>query len=143
MIKINFEEDKSVAYDDNKQVGECDFIEKEDTWNIVHTEVDDAYQGQGIARKLVECVIENAKKYNKKLIADCSYAKIVLERLGGEKMYKTVVIDYSPKADDMAQKIEEKANEMLQEGYELITMSITGTAKAILVFKKGLKKSLI
>ena len=37
---------------------------------------------------------------------------------------------------DMAQKIEEKANEMLQNGYNLITMSITGTAKAILVFKK-------
>ena len=85
MIKINFEENKSVAYDDNKQVGECDFIEKGDTWNIVHTEVDDAYQGQGIARKLVECVIENAKKYNKKLIADCSYAKIVLERMNGGK----------------------------------------------------------
>lgn len=50
-------------------------------------------------------------------------------------MYKTVVIEYSPKADSMAQKIDEKANEMLQEGYELITMSITGTAKAILVFK--------
>ena len=33
-------------------------------------------------------------------------------------------------------KKEEKANQMLQEGYELITMSITGTAKAILVFKK-------
>ena len=85
MIKINFEENKSVAYDDNKQVGECDFIEKGDTWNIIHTEVDDAYQGQGIARKLVECVIENAKKYNKKLIADCSYAKIVLERMNGGK----------------------------------------------------------
>lgn len=85
MIKINFEENKSVAYDDNKQVGECDFIEKGDTWNIVHTEVDDAYQGQGIARKLVECIIENAKKYNKKLIADCSYAKIVLERMNGGK----------------------------------------------------------
>ena len=52
------------------------------------------------------------------------------------RMYKTVVIDYSPKADDMALKIEEKANEMQQEGYELITMSITGSAKAILVFKK-------
>ena len=36
----------------------------------------------------------------------------------------------------MAPKIEEKANELLQEGYELVTMSITGTAKAILVFKK-------
>ncbi len=52
-------------------------------------------------------------------------------------MYKTVVIEYSPKTDNMAQKIEEKANEMLQEGYELITMSITGTAKSILVFKKN------
>ncbi len=53
-------------------------------------------------------------------------------------MYKTVVIEYSPKADDMAQKVEEKANEMLEDGYELITMSITGTAKAILVFKKNI-----
>ena len=51
-------------------------------------------------------------------------------------MYKTVVIEYSPKADDMAQKIEEKANEMLKNSYELVTMSITGTAKAILIFKK-------
>ncbi len=50
-------------------------------------------------------------------------------------MYKTEVIEYSPKAEDMAKKIEEKSNEMLNEGYELVTMSITGTAKAILVFK--------
>lgn len=64
-----------------------------------------------------------------------------IEKKGGKKMYKTVVIEYSPKADDMAQKVEEKANEMLENGYELVTMSITGTAKAILVFKKGLKKS--
>ena len=55
--------------------------------------------------------------------------------IGGVKMYKTVVIEYFPKADDMAQKVEKKANEMSQEGYELVTMSITGTAKAILVFK--------
>ena len=53
-----------------------------------------------------------------------------------EKMYKTVVIEYSPKADNMAEKIEEKANEMLQQEYELVTMSVTTTAKAILVFKK-------
>ncbi len=51
-------------------------------------------------------------------------------------MYKTVVIEYSPKADDMAKKIEEKANEMLQKGFELVTLSITGSAKAILVFKQ-------
>lgn len=50
-------------------------------------------------------------------------------------MYKTIVIDYTPKTDNMAQKIEEKANEMLKMGYELVTMSVTGTAKAILLFK--------
>ena len=55
-------------------------------------------------------------------------------------MYKTVVIEYSPKADDMAKKIEAKANELSQAGYKFITMSITGTAKAILVFKKSLQK---
>ena len=79
MIKIKFEENKSVAYDDDKKIGECDFIEENDTWNIIHTEVDNTYQGQGIAKKLVECVIENAKKQNKNIIADCSYAKMVLE----------------------------------------------------------------
>lgn len=51
-------------------------------------------------------------------------------------MYKTVVIEYTPKADNMAQKVEEKANEMLLEGYAFVTMSITGTAKAILVFQQ-------
>lgn len=50
-------------------------------------------------------------------------------------MYKTVVIDYTPKADNLALKVEEKANEMFKQGFELITMSVTGTAKAILVFK--------
>ena len=79
MIKIKFEENKSVAYDENKKIGECDFIEENNTWNIIHTEVDNTYQGQGIAKKLVECVIENAKKQNKNIIADCSYANRVLE----------------------------------------------------------------
>lgn len=82
MIKIDFikEQNKSVAYDDNIQIGECDFIETENCWNIVHTEVDNFYQGQGIARKLVEKVIENAKENNKKVIAECSYAKKILEK---------------------------------------------------------------
>ena len=79
MIIIKFEENQSVAYDENKKIGECDCIEENNTWNIIHTEVDNTYQGQGIAKKLVECVIENAKKHKKSITADCSYAKRVLE----------------------------------------------------------------
>ena len=82
MIEIKFDKDnnKSIAYDNNAKIGECDYTETEETWNIVHTEVSNLYQGQGIARKLVENIIENAKKYNKKLIADCSYAKKVIDK---------------------------------------------------------------
>ncbi len=82
MIKIEFreKEKKSIAYDCDKKVGECDFEEINDTWNITHTEVDSAYQGQGIAKKLVENVIQNAKILNKKLEATCSYAKKLIEK---------------------------------------------------------------
>ena len=82
MIKIKFEKEnnKSIAYDNNVEIGECVFVETEKYWNIVHTEVSSLYQGQGIAKKLVENIIENAKIYNKTLIADCSYAKKILEK---------------------------------------------------------------
>lgn len=82
MIKILFEieKERAVAYDDNKEIGECDFIEENDVWNIIHTGVNSKYQGQGIARKLVECVIKNAKENNKKIIAECSYARKILDK---------------------------------------------------------------
>ena len=83
MIKIVFkkEEKKSIAYDFDKQIGECDFEEINDTWNITHTEVDSTYGGQGIAKKLVESVIQNARILNKNLKATCSYAKKIIEKI--------------------------------------------------------------
>lgn len=82
MIDIKFikDENRAVAYDKNLEIGECNFIELENIWNITHTEVNSEYQGQGIAKKLVECIVENSKKYNKSLMADCSYAKKVIEK---------------------------------------------------------------
>ena len=59
MINIKFlkEENRAVIYDEEIEIGECNFLEEENTWNIVHTEVDNKYQGQGLARKLVESII--------------------------------------------------------------------------------------
>lgn len=81
MIHIKFikKENRAVAYDNEIEIGECEFQELENTWNIIHTVVDSKYQGQGIAKILVKCIIENSEKYNKILIAECSYAKKVLE----------------------------------------------------------------
>ena len=49
--------------------------------------------------------------------------------------YKTIVIDYAPKAKKMAAAIEKTANEKAQDGWELVTFSVTNSAKAILVFR--------
>ena len=40
-------------------------------------------------------------------------------------MYKTIIVKYSPKAKEMAARIEAAANQMEQEGFELISCSIT------------------
>ena len=49
--------------------------------------------------------------------------------------YKTVVIDYNPKAKKMAAVLEETINEMAKENWEFVTFSVTNSAKAILVFR--------
>ncbi len=51
-------------------------------------------------------------------------------------MYKTIVVKYSPKAKEMAARIEDVANQMEQEGFELVSCSIMPSSKGILVFKK-------
>lgn len=50
-------------------------------------------------------------------------------RIGGARRYQTVVMEYAPKADNRARKMEEKAKEMPKEGQEPATMSVTDAAK--------------
>ena len=50
--------------------------------------------------------------------------------------YETVVVECSTGTEDLAKAIENKAEEMLNKKFKkLVTMSIVGTDKAILVFK--------
>ena len=49
--------------------------------------------------------------------------------------YKTIVIDYAPKARKMAAAIEDRANELARHGWELVSFSVTNSAKAILLFR--------
>ena len=81
MIKVIFDEKnkRSVAYDDNLIIGECDYTENEKVFNIYHTKVSKDYQKMGIAKKLVDTVISNAEKLNKDITATCSYAKKVIK----------------------------------------------------------------
>lgn len=56
-----------------------------------------------------------------------------------EKMnlYKTVVVECSTGLEDLAKEIDRVSMEMLVKGtYKLVTMSMVGDDKAILVFKR-------
>ncbi len=82
MIRIEFDESEkqAIAYDTDEKIGECDYEDVGEKWNITHTSVNEYYQGQGVAKKLVECVIENANKQRKIIVADCGYAKKILQK---------------------------------------------------------------
>ena len=57
-------------------------------------------------------------------------------------MYKTVLIE-GITTENVTDKIDKQIVEMEKQRYRLITMSFLGTERAVLVFKKGLKGSLL
>ena len=76
-VSVVFEEDahRSAAYIDGEQLGECEFSPSKTTWIISHTGVEPAYEGRGIARRLVEKVIEEARTRKVKIMPLCPYAR--------------------------------------------------------------------
>lgn len=57
-------------------------------------------------------------------------------------MYKTILIE-GITIENVTEKINEKVTEMEKESYQIKTMSFLGTERVVLVFKKGLKYSLL
>lgn len=57
-------------------------------------------------------------------------------------MYKTVLIE-GITTENVTDKIDKQIVEMEKQSYRPITMSFLGTERAVLVFKKGLKGSLL
>lgn len=80
MIKIQFEPQlqRSAAYDDGSLIGVCEYQVENNAWLITHTQVNPACRGQGIARQLVDSVVQAAAKEQIKIIPLCSYAKKIL-----------------------------------------------------------------
>ncbi len=80
MIEIKYEPElnQSAAYDGNNNIGVCQYRKGSDKWVIYHTYTVPQYGGQGIARKMVECVAKQATLMQVELSATCWYAKKVL-----------------------------------------------------------------
>ena len=61
---------------------------------------------------------------------------------GKDMMYRTELLEEIT-IENATVKINAKIEEMEKERYRLVTMSFWGTERAVLVFKKGLKGSLL
>lgn len=80
MIEVLIENNRSIAKDGEKIIGECDYTVNNDIWSFDHTFVDPFYGGQGIAKRLVECAFEEAKSKNVKVNPVCSYVKKIFDK---------------------------------------------------------------
>lgn len=61
-------------------------------------------------------------------------------------MYKTILMEeitLENATEKINEKVQEKVQEMEKDGYQIKTMSFWGADKAVLIFKKGLKGSLL
>ena len=77
-IEYDKENSRSLAFVEDRIVGECDYEETQNGWIIYHTEVDEKYSGKGIAKRLVYRLIEQAERSKAEVNATCSYAVKVL-----------------------------------------------------------------
>ena len=57
-------------------------------------------------------------------------------------MYRTELLEEIT-VENVTEKINAKIEEMEKQSYRLVTMSFLGTERAVLVFKKGLKCSML
>lgn len=80
-ITYEVEHGRSAAYDGASCIGYAVIEERGGRWVIPHTEVDPAYRGQDIARRLIEEIIAAARREGRKIVPVCSYAaKMMLRR---------------------------------------------------------------
>jgi len=87
-IVFEAEQPRSAAYDKEKLVGVAEIEDTHGCWVITHTEVDPAYGGQGIARRLIEEIVVEARRAGKKIVPLCSYAD---KMMTGKEEYRDVL----------------------------------------------------
>ncbi len=87
-IIFEFENKRAAAYDNKKLIGKSTISSNEKFWIINHTEVDKNYTGQGIAKKLIKIIVDEARKKNLKILPLCSYAKKEFEK---NKEYQEII----------------------------------------------------
>lgn len=73
-IKHNAEKHRFVAFaDDGAEMGHIEYSPHDNVLSATHTKVEEAYQGKGVAGKLLDALVEYAAANNMKIIPVCEY----------------------------------------------------------------------
>ena len=78
-VQMEADNSRSVAFDGDKEIGECDYSSDRDGICIYHTGVNPVFEGKGIAKRLVYTILEYAERNKLEVSATCSYAKKVIK----------------------------------------------------------------
>ncbi|MEU9399205.1 GNAT family N-acetyltransferase [Streptomyces sp. NPDC048242] len=65
---------------DGERAGLTAYLDREDQRVFYHTEVDDAYAGQGLASRLVQEALTDVRAAGKRIVPVCPYVAKFLER---------------------------------------------------------------
>lgn len=77
-IRKNDNDHRFVLYDGENEIGYLSYdVEDNGDWIAEHTVVDEAFGGRGLAKKLVEALIDEAKQQEIRVRPVCSYVKKV------------------------------------------------------------------
>lgn len=72
---------KLVIIENNEEMADIGYlINDEDNYVIEHTRVDEKLSGQGVGLKLLDAMVDLARKNNKKIIPACEFAKKIFQR---------------------------------------------------------------
>ena len=70
-----------LAHSEGKQAGEITYTWTGETMFIIdHTDVDEAFQGERVGRRLLDAAVAFAREKNIKILPLCPYAKSVFDK---------------------------------------------------------------
>ena len=79
-VRDSPDESRFEAYVDGRLAGYSAYILSRGTLNFVHTEVDDAYEGQGLGSKLARGALDDARARHLAVVPLCPFIADYIER---------------------------------------------------------------
>lgn len=65
---------------DGRPAGHLQYRERDGMLDLVHTEVDPAFQGRGLAALLVRAALDDARAAGQRVVPSCAYVAAFIER---------------------------------------------------------------